>query len=180
MKHFFGLCFNWGVFFVSAISLKFTAHPTYEALFWILIKLEHLAWNFIPNALHTQLMKQCYGFCFNWIVFYIILGQMQCIPNLWIAVLDFNHSGGFMMFLLTIWSTHTQFMKRCYGFCLNWSVFYVIWKEMHCTPNLWSAVFGFQSKQRVYDVSNNHIKYTHSIYEVLFWILLQLDRFLLF
>ena len=126
MKHFFGLCFNWGVFFVSAISLKFTAHPTYEALFWILIKLEHLAWNFIPNALHTQLMKQCYGFCFNWIVFYIILGQMQCIPNLWIAVLDFNHSGGFMMFLLTIWSTRTQLMERCFGFCFNWSVFYVI------------------------------------------------------
>ena len=67
----------------------------------------NLNWNFIPNALHTQLMKRCYGFCFNWIVFYLILRQMQCIPNLWIAVLDFNHSGGFMMFLLTIWSTHT-------------------------------------------------------------------------
>ena len=76
---------------------KCTAHPTYEALLWILIKLDRFLYNFKANAMHTQLMNCC---------------------------------------------------------------------------------FGFQSQWRVYDVSTNYMKYTNLIYEVLFWFLFKLDRFL--
>ena len=91
----------------------------------------------------TQFMKRCYGFCFNWSVFYVILREMHCTPNLWSAVLDFNQSRGFTMFQLTIWSTHTKLMKRCYVFCFNWIVFNLILRQMHCIPNLWIAVLDF-------------------------------------
>ena len=47
---------------------------------------------------------------------------------------------------------------------------------MH-TP-LMNCCFGFQSQWRVYDVSTNYMKYTHLIYEALFWFLFKLDRFL--
>ena len=55
------------------IKNRIASHQTYETLFCILLKLEYLACNFIPNALHTQFMKRCFGFCFNWSVFYVIL-----------------------------------------------------------------------------------------------------------
>ena len=52
--------FNWIVF--GNFKVKCTAHPTYETLFCILLKLEYLACNFIPNALRTLLMMCCFDF----------------------------------------------------------------------------------------------------------------------
>ena len=61
---------------------NYTAHQTYEALFWILVQARVFGMHYIANALQDQLMKCYIGFESQWRVYDVSTSNMNYTHSL--------------------------------------------------------------------------------------------------